>query len=431
MIKQLTILGGGPAGVTAAYFAQKNGLDFSLVERNKDLGGNARTFTIGEFRFDTGAHRVHDKIPEVTQLLKSLLGEDLKEIEVPSYISIGDNFLDFPLSPGNLLKNMSVPNILKSLGSFLFRKAIPVKGGDFSAKAINAYGDVIAQNLLLSYSQKLWGLPCEKLDPIVAGSRLKGLDFKSLIFDFLGKDKSRTRHLDGSFFYPTFGIGMIKDAFENTFDKASVSTDSEVTEIRHDGKNITKIVSSKGEFESEQYLNTLPLNLVIRLLNPQPPQEIIDLAKEISFRSLTLVVILLDKESVTPAASIYFPDPDIPFTRVVEPRNRSRFMAPEGKTSLVVEVPHFEPTKNYEKETIDILIERGLFARENVIETKQFTLPNAYPVLQLGAEEKVNALVDYLSRFKNLKQSGRNALFSYGHLHNMIIDAKNTVTKLF
>ena len=431
MTKQLTILGGGPAGVAAAYFAEQKGLSYSLVERNKDLGGNARTFMIGDFRFDTGAHRVHDKIPEVTQLLKGLLGPELKEIEVPSFISIKQSFLDFPLSPGNLLKEMPPIDIVKSLGSYLLRRVVKKKGKSFSAKAINAYGDVIAQKLLLNYSQKLWGLSCEKLDPVVAGSRLKGLDFKSLVLDFLGKEKSRTRHLDGSFYYPKFGIGMINDAFEKTFNKASVFVGNEIIEIRHDGKEITKVITKGGEFESEKYLNTLPLNLFVKLLSPPPPAEITTLAEEISFRSLTLVVIMLDKESVTPAASIYFPDPEIPFTRVVEPRNRSEFMSPKGKTSLVVEIPHFGPTKDYEKETLDILIKRGLFALENVIEVKQFTLPNAYPVLELGAKQKVERLVEYLEGFKNLSQSGRNALFSYGHLHNMITDAKKTVTKLF
>ena len=51
------------------------------------------------------------------------------------------------------------------------------------------------------------------------------------------------------------------------------------------------------------------------------------------------MALFLRKESVTSAATVYFPDPRIPFTRVTEPRNRSEAMSPPGHTSLVAEIP--------------------------------------------------------------------------------------------
>ena len=31
------------------------------------VGGNCRTFTCGDFKFDSGAHRFHDKDPDITR----------------------------------------------------------------------------------------------------------------------------------------------------------------------------------------------------------------------------------------------------------------------------------------------------------------------------------------------------------------------------
>ena len=70
MIKQLPnqvhILGGGPAGLAAAYFAKSKGLNFKLIEGSSNLGGNCRTLKLGDCLFDTGAHRFHDKDADTT-----------------------------------------------------------------------------------------------------------------------------------------------------------------------------------------------------------------------------------------------------------------------------------------------------------------------------------------------------------------------------
>ena len=79
-VPALQILGGGPGGLAAAYYACKRGFDLALYEGAKFVGGNARTCQLGEGFFDTGAHRVHDKLPEVTQELRSLLGADLLSV---------------------------------------------------------------------------------------------------------------------------------------------------------------------------------------------------------------------------------------------------------------------------------------------------------------------------------------------------------------
>ena len=53
-MNQLTILGGGPAGLGAAFYANRANLPFVLFERSGALGGMCRTFRHGEhfYNFD-------------------------------------------------------------------------------------------------------------------------------------------------------------------------------------------------------------------------------------------------------------------------------------------------------------------------------------------------------------------------------------------
>ena len=37
------ILGGGPAGLSSGYYAQKSGVDFTIYEAGSEPGGNCRT----------------------------------------------------------------------------------------------------------------------------------------------------------------------------------------------------------------------------------------------------------------------------------------------------------------------------------------------------------------------------------------------------
>ena len=58
--------------MSVGYFAQKNGKSVSIHEGSASIGGNCRTIKIGDYRFDTGAHRFHDKIPIITEEINGI-----------------------------------------------------------------------------------------------------------------------------------------------------------------------------------------------------------------------------------------------------------------------------------------------------------------------------------------------------------------------
>jgi len=437
--KHISILGGGPGGLALGYYAKKKGMPFTIFEAKDRIGGNCITFAWRDFRLDSGAHRFHDKDSEMTATIKSLLGDDLVLINVPSNIYHHGKMIDFPLSPINLFNKLGPITFVKAGMQVLFsRFQSKTKEDNFENFALRTYGRIIAEKFLLNYSQKLWGAPCNKLSTNIAGTRLKGLNLKSFLAEaFLGK-KAKTTHVEGaSFYYPRRGIATISEKLGEFCGSENISLNRKITKIRHDGNKIRTIeMNGAEEIAVQEVVSTLPLDYFLDIMDPQPPQEIVALKKELRYRNMVLVAVFLEQNSVTSAATVYFPDDDFHFTRIYEPKNRFVHMAPPGKTHLVAEIP-CQPEDIYWKmpdhELIDSVIAKlkaiDWITQETIIGSSVYRLENAYPILETGFEQKVERINGYLANFSNLNLSGRNGKFKYSWIHDMMRFGKTIIDK--
>tara|TARA_Y100001970_G_scaffold281852_1_gene393508 strand:- start:46631 stop:47959 length:1329 start_codon:yes stop_codon:yes gene_type:complete len=437
--RHITILGGGPAGLAVGYYAKKAGIPFTIFEAKDLTGGNCITYKKGDFLFDSGAHRLHDKDPEITDEVKYLLGDSLHEVNMPSMIYDEGKYLEFPLKAKNLFKHLGLITFVVASFQVLINKIINRKPPkNFEELALNAYGKIIADKFLLFYTKKLWGVSCDRLLVEISGKRLKGLDLKSFVLKTILGKKYKSKDMEGRFYYPQFGIGMIMDSLAEKCEKDNIRLNSKVTSIKHENNNITEIEINNHEWvQVEDIVSTLPISLFVKLMSPQVPNEISDISNRLSFRQLILATYFLDKKTIANAATIYTPNPDFPITRVTEPRNRSEHMAPINKTSLSAEIPcsyNDEIWKMEEDEIIDYvqkyLLQMGLFKKEEVLGAAVVQIPNAYPVLEVGTKEIINELNNYLSTFKNFKTSGRSGKFVYSWIHDMMRYGKDIIDEL-
>src|SRR4051794_41944295 len=75
----VVVLGGGPAGLAAAWRAAGSGRSVLLLERAPAVGGMAASFEVAGVRGDTGSHRLHPATPAPgLSLLRGVLGDDLQ-----------------------------------------------------------------------------------------------------------------------------------------------------------------------------------------------------------------------------------------------------------------------------------------------------------------------------------------------------------------
>ena len=266
----VTILGGGPAGLASAYYAKKHGLSFTVYEARGRIGGNAITLRHGDFLFDSGAHRFHDKDREITRELRNLIGEDFMKIEVPSKIYWQGNLIDFPLSPFDLLKKMGLTTFTGATFQLLTaRMSKSKKDMNFKELALRMYGKTVAESFLLNYSEKLWGKQCDELSAHISGTRMKGLDLSTFLKEALKQSKVKVEHLDGAFYYPRTGFGAIVEKLAEFCGEENICKNAPVTRIFHDHKRITAVeINREKRKEVDQIISTLPLPLLVKCVLP-------------------------------------------------------------------------------------------------------------------------------------------------------------------
>ncbi len=434
----VSILGGGPAGLFAGYYLKDRGVPFTVYEAKERIGGNCVTHRHGDFYFDSGAHRLHDKDRTITDAVANLLGEDLLRTSTPSQILYRGKFVDFPLTLLSLIRHLGLTGTIRAATEVL-RSMLRGSGQSwesFEDFAVNTYGHTVAERFLLTYSEKLWGVPCVRISSSMARTRLKGLNLRTFLKETVRAKDDTVEHFEGTFYYPKRGIGMIADKLGEICGSESIRTDASITGISHDnGRIATVTINGAEEIAVEDVMTTLPLPYFLRIMDPPPDGEILALADTFHYRSLILVAFFLNRDRISPNATTYCPEAKFVFTRAYEPRNRSPFMSPDGKTSLVVEIAcdHGDAYWKMDDDGLTALVlsqlsEVGWVKNDELIDSEVKRMEYAYPVLQVGTEEKTRRILDYLACFENLKVAGRNACFTYTSIHEVLSSTWEVVT---
>lgn len=434
------ILGAGPAGLSAAWWLTRQRKKFRLIEAADKPGGTCVTFQQNDWYYDSGAHRFHDRFDDITRQVKNLMGDNIRAVSAPSQIYENGKYFAFPIKLKDLLEKLSINQLCRMVFQVGMRRLFPPAAGqDFESFAVNRFGPDLANRFLLNYTTKLWGRPCSLLSNEIQGSRLKGLDLATFLRQMLPFSKSlKSRHLDGSFYYPDYGIGQLMDQIADQCGTSRILLNNRITRLETDHSKIKAITTDKGTFETTtNVINTLPLDETIKLLSPTPPDHILKAANQLAYRNLLLVAIFINKPSVTLNATVYFPDKNIPFTRVYEPRNRSKLMSPEGKTSLIAEIPvnaNSDEWNQGDKQTaqcvIDCLESIGWIKPEQVLGFKVHRLERAYPILETTTLEPLQQCQDYITDITNMHMAGRNGLFAYTHIHTIMRQTQELVEQL-
>jgi len=88
----VVVVGGGLAGLSAAAFLRKAGLETTLIEKNPECGGLARSFTRNGFTYDAGPRALIDG--GILRPLLDRLGIELPTVPSPVSVGIGDDIID-------------------------------------------------------------------------------------------------------------------------------------------------------------------------------------------------------------------------------------------------------------------------------------------------------------------------------------------------
>jgi protoporphyrinogen oxidase len=426
------ILGAGPAGIGAAYELDKAGKPFTVIEKNDRVGGLSRTFEYGEFRTDLGPHRFYSKNRYLYDVAEELLGESWKKVQRLTRFYVNGIFFLYPVELKSALRSVGLKKAFAILADYLLEQSKKMfnktKPASFEEQVVSDFGRTLAELNLLNYTEKIWGLPCSEISPDWAKQRIKGLSLKEVMKKALMKSKEGPKTLADEFHYPDSGSGVLFEKIGEKIQKGCgmLKLNSYPTKILHDGSTIGEvIVNIEGHSQAmqpEHVISSIPVTEFLSLLEPPVPEEVSRAAGRLRFRSHVSLFLTVDRPSIFPDQWIYFPDKEIPFGRIMEPKNFSRKMSPENKTSLLLEFFCWEDDRIWRADRNELLdssigwLEKFEFIRrKDVIDFHVNREKHAYPVYDLDYKEHLSRVREYLGQFKNCQCVGRSGSFRYAN----------------
>jgi len=424
------VLGAGLAGLAAAYTLSKSRRRVAVIEKEPRVGGLSKTVVHRGFRFDLGGHRFFTKNQEIGDLVTRLLDGELVLARRNSKIFMKGRYFDYPLRPLNALLGLGVCESARILLDYsrerLRPRRNPVSLEDW---VVANFGRELFNIFFKEYSEKVWGISCDRISAEWVAQRIRGLSLSVAIKDALLKLNRRHRPptLIREFLYPEKGIGRIAERLAEEVSPNPVLLGFSVCGIRHSGGRIQSVTArncdSEITVEADSYISSIPLPRLVKMLSPPPPEEVLRAAERLRFRDTVIVAIMVNRPRVTRLSWIYLPEKKVPFGRVHEPNNWSESMSPRGKTSLVAEYFCFSGERLWSMSagelaqlTVEHLESLGFLREDEVIDSRVVRVPNAYPLLEVGYRRHYEVILDYLSRFENLQLVGRTGMFRY---HNM------------
>ena len=432
------ILGGGPAGLAAGKVLTDAGVRATVIEKDSDVGGLCRTHNHQGFLFDLGGHRFFTKKVELDQFLFELLGDELITVSRSSRIFFRDKYFNYPPTFLNAFRGMGPWISCRIMASFLYdrwryRHRDVVSLEDW---LVRQFGRRMYEVFFKTYTEKVWGVPCDQISAAWASQRIKGMSLIGTIKESVRlSEKNRPVSLIGEFKYPRRCIGRICERLSQQIQQRSeVRLQAQAVGILHEAGQVkgVRIRHKNGEEEvlrGTHVVSSIPVTELIAILDPPVPPQIREAAGKLRYRDLLVAVLFFDQDRITDDTWVYVPDPDVKFGRIHEPRNWSPDMSPPGKTSLVFEYFCFESDPIWGMKDSDIAdMTLKDFVRLRLAPGKESLVfdhcvvraKKAYPLQAVGHEEPLAMIKSYLKGIGNLHLIGRYGQFVYNNVDHSI-----------
>ncbi|HQR32099.1 MAG TPA: FAD-dependent oxidoreductase [Blastocatellia bacterium] len=443
---RIAILGAGPAGLGAAWQLARSGKAETIVlEQRSDVGGNSGSFDLDGLMLDYGSHRLHPSChPEIMADLRSLLGEDLLDRPRHGRICLRGRWIHFPLKPVDLMLRLPI-SFATGVAFDSVRKLIPTspQNGEASFASVleRNLGSTIFRDFYHPYAQKIWGVPAEQLSAIQAYRRVSAGSLMKMVKKVLALVPGFKAPGAGRFFYPRKGFGQISQALASAAlaDGAQLWRDTTVHKI-HLGTPHRIEVQRAGvsqTIEADYVWSTIPITTLARLVNPAAPPEVIEAGRNIKFRAMILIYLVIGQSQFTEFDAHYFPDAETELTRISEPKNYSACTVPKDRTVLCCELP-CDVDDNVWRMTDEELgklasraLERsGLPIQAPILEVVTKRLSHAYPIYLQGYEQHFGLLDAWASQLDRVLTFGRQGLFAHDNTHHALAMAYAAVASL-
>lgn len=429
------MIGAGPAGLTAACKLAEGGAEVVVHEAGVHVGGMARSFQLWGQTVDCGPHRFFSSDKIVNDFFKEVVGDDFILVNRLTRIYYHQKFYYYPLKAMNVLLNIGPFGVISSMWSYFLQRLNPIKNPTtFEDWVLSRFGRKLFNIFFKNYSEKLWGIPCARIDADFAAQRIKKFSLMEAVKAAIIPDRSgKHKTLVDQFAYPTHGTGMIYQKTKTKIENAGgkVLLQSPVEKVMVENGIAKGVLLKNGETVfADEVISTMPLTLMVRGLN-DVPDEVKQACDKLFFRNTILVYLEVDATDLFPDQWIYVHNPDVIHGRITNFRNWSPELYGAQKTSILcLEYWCFDEDEIWKQDGHyfsklgeDELRRTGLIKPEHkILNVHIEKLHRCYPVYETGYAANVEVIKKYLDTIQHLRVIGRYGAFKYNNQdHSMLM----------
>jgi protoporphyrinogen oxidase len=497
------IIGGGPAGLTAAFeLLKRTDIKPIVLEKSEYFGGISRTVRFHGNRIDIGGHRFFSKSDRVMNWWMQMMPVEsaasgkshsityqrqTRDVNVPeegpdstvedrvmlirnrkSRIFFLRQFFDYPISlSADTLKKLGPVRTLKIGLSYMrsmMHQTRPEK--TLEQFLINRFGRELYLTFFKSYTEKVWGVPCDQISAEWGAQRIKGLSVKTAIVHFLKKamagkpagdiaQKGTETSLIEKFMYPKLGPGQLWEYVADDVQSMGGTVEKHwlAEKLNTDGFRITSaeaVNTETGErrtIEADYFFSTMPIRELMHCLDAPVPADVMQVADGLIYRDFMTVGLLLKKLKIkeeTPQGAkllsdnwIYIQEPDVSVGRMQIFNNWSPYLvADPANVWIGLEYFCYESDKIWNLSDADMIqlarsevAKMGIIDQEDVLDACVIRVPKAYPAY-FGAYERFGEIRNYIDKFENLFLVGRNGMHKYNNQDHSMLTAMTAVDNI-
>ena len=465
--KTAVIIGGGPAGLTAAreLAMSGNGITPVVVEAGDCVGGLCRTIVHNGLRMDIGGHRFFSKSDIVNDWWRSVLDYDgdpeaqdnvMMLRQRVSHIYFKRRFIDYPVTPSwHTLRDIGLCDAVRSAAGYVAAKVRPRRPeATLEDFYINRFGRPLYRMFFEDYTAKVWGTHPSGMNADWGSQRVKGLSISALLRDMLTRQKggkSDGTHVETSlidrFRYPKYGPGQLWDAVAQQVRQhgGTVLTGRRVTSVNIDAASrrvcsvtVTDRDGNRQDIPCEYVLSSMPLcDLVPGLRGIDIPAGILADASALPYRDFVTLGLLVNSLAIRARGGkplsdtwIYIQDKGVRLGRLQIFNNWSPYLVPTQGVWLGLEYFCGQGDELWTMADEDFAhMAAGELRRIGIIGTHtdirdsiRIRVPKAYPAYH-GAYAAMPRIRAFLDSIDGLYCIGRNGQHRYNNMDHSMLTA--------
>ncbi|MGH2591964.1 MAG: NAD(P)/FAD-dependent oxidoreductase [Anaerolineae bacterium] len=445
-LEKVVVIGGGPAGLTAAYQLSKAGIRSIVLEKGARVGGLARTEHYKGYRMDIGGHRFFTKVGEVDAMWHEVLGPDFLTRPRLSRIYYDRKLFMYPLRFADALSKLGLIESVRIVSSYVQSRIFPHRPETtFEEWVSNRFGRRLFQIFFKSYTEKVWGIPCSEISAQWAAQRIQNLSLPRAVWNAVfGQRDGTVKSLIQQFEYPRLGPGMLWERVSEIVKAqgSEVRLNTEVVRaLYRAGRAIGVVIRREGReetIEGDAIISTMPISELAAKLDPPAPDDVRSAAARLSYRDFLSVALIVDQADVFPDNWIYIHAPDVRVARIQNFKNWSLEMVADAATTcLGLEYFCTAGDALWQMSDAD-LIRLGAMELEKIDLVKAADVqdgvvvrqPKAYPVYTGEYKAYLECIRRFLESIPNLQTVGRNGLHMYNNQDHSMLTAMLAVRNL-